>query len=202
MPPVGSCLWRSWSFSFRSMVTRSSSERWVFTRLTTSPLTSRNWFYGNALKPTTTSCWPAPGRRRTRRRASWAGLCRRTTDGGCLLRWHQVRTLKKLRATGLDWIPALPRVSQKTWDSLVTSALWKRSAKAKQLTSVFSVSLIREGRPLTEVVIKCNGRRPKPKRPHFPPSSSGSLAMLLVMRRASSSVSTPAMCASSGVSRE
>jgi hypothetical protein len=37
-----------------------------------------------------------------------------------LLSWHQVRTLKKLRATGLDWIPALPRISQKTWASLVT----------------------------------------------------------------------------------
>ena len=37
-----------------------------------------------------------------------------------MLRWHHVRTLKKLRAAGLDWIPALPRVSQNTRDSLVT----------------------------------------------------------------------------------
>jgi len=39
---------------------------------------------------------------------------------GLLAKLAQVRSLKKLRAARLDWIPALPRVSQNTWDSLVT----------------------------------------------------------------------------------
>jgi hypothetical protein len=34
---------------------------------------------------------------------------------------HQKRSLRKLRERGKDWTPAtLPRVSQNTWDSLVT----------------------------------------------------------------------------------
>jgi hypothetical protein len=38
-----------------------------------------------------------------------------------LLSWHQIKTLKKAGATGREWIPAhLLRVSQKTWDSLIT----------------------------------------------------------------------------------
>jgi len=34
---------------------------------------------------------------------------------------HQTRSLKRLRASGMDWTPAtLPRVSQETWSTLVT----------------------------------------------------------------------------------
>jgi hypothetical protein len=34
---------------------------------------------------------------------------------------HKTRSLRKLRDGGMDWTPAtLPRISQSTWDTLVT----------------------------------------------------------------------------------
>ena len=37
-----------------------------------------------------------------------------------MLNDHQLRSLRKLRDRGLDWVPAtLPRISQETWDRLL-----------------------------------------------------------------------------------
>jgi len=38
-----------------------------------------------------------------------------------VLNGYKIRTLKKLRDRGMDWTPAtLPKVSQETWNTLVT----------------------------------------------------------------------------------
>ena len=66
-----------------------------------------------------------------------------------------MRSLRRLRERGTDWTPAtLPRVSQKTWDTLVTLGYVQERRGGGPPTSAFFVSLRRGGEPLSEVAIE------------------------------------------------